>query len=255
MNITSEPVVPGVPVHASPFQEATQRSGCRAYGVYNGLQVPVCFESPAADYWRRVSGCTLGDASADCHVEIAGPDAAVFLQWLTATRVDTLLPGRCRQALLADEQGAVVGCPMVLRLEAERYWLAQDNPQLLPWVKGAALNSELDFQVSAPKLATVALEGARAPQVLGALLDADARALGEDEVRAIQVLGMTLVVSPRAGAGVPAFSLRLQQEEGAWHGDWIVAPAGSGSSRSSRRPRASTAPCPNRRMANSRPSA
>lgn len=215
MNMPSDSVALGAPVHASPFQEATRRSGCRAYGVYNGLRVPVCFESPEADYWRRVSGCTIRDASADCHVEISGPDAAVFVQWLTATRVDDLSPGQCRPALLADEQGAVVGYPMILRLTVDRYWLAQDNPDLLPWVKGAALSSELDFQVSALKLATVALEGARASEVLGALLDAGSGALEDDEVREVRVGGMTLVVSPRAGAGVTAFSVRLHGEEGA----------------------------------------
>lgn len=209
MNHASEDVVLGAPVHASPFHEATERSGCRAYGVYNGLRVPVCFESPEADYWRRVHGAALRDASSDCHVEVVGPDAAVFLSWLTATRMDGLAPGSCRQALLADEQGGVVGYPMILRLGEDRYWLAQDNPDLLPWIKGAALNCELDFQVADPQVATLALEGARAPGVLRQL--PGGAAMGEGEVRELCVDGMPLVVSPRAGAGVPAYSLRLQE--------------------------------------------
>jgi aminomethyltransferase len=213
MTSSAARVVLGAPVRDSPFQEATRRSGCRAYGVFNGLRVPVSFESPEADYWRRVHACTIRDASSDVHVEISGPDAAVFVQWLVATRLDDLAPGHCRVALLADEQGAVVGYPMILRLAAERYWLAQDSPDLLPWVKGAALHAELDFQVGAPQVATLALEGSRAPQALGALLDVDAPGLGKDEVRRVQIEDIPLLVSPRAGAGVPAYSLRLQEME------------------------------------------
>ena len=204
---------------SSPFLAATRRWGCRAWGVFNGLQIPLEFESAEEEYRNRTGAVVLCDASAESHVQIEGPDAAAFVQWLTATDVDALGVGRARHCLMVDERGGVVGDPMVLRVDAERYWLAQDNVDLLPWVKGVSLNSGLDVSVSAPPGATLALEGRRAPDVVAALLGPDAAPLESDEVREVQVADRAVLVSPRRCGALPAFSLRLGDVAGA-DGPW-----------------------------------
>jgi len=211
---TATPIPPGatpaVAVRTSAFHTAARRSGCRDFAVVNGLQVPLRFGDPDTEYRQRVQGVVLCDASAERHVEVRGPDAAGFVQWITATDLAGLGVGACAPALLVDEQGGVVGDPMVLRLAADRYWLAQESAGLLPWVKGVSLNCGLDVQIAAPEPATLALEGPRAREVVDRLLGADVAPLGEREVREVTVGGLALVVSPRRCGALPAFSLRLR---------------------------------------------
>jgi aminomethyltransferase len=198
---------------ASPFHDATERYGCRAYGVYNGLRIPLAYGRAEQEYWTRSRAVVLCDASADLHVELSGPDAHAFAQWLTPTSLAALRPGHCKQALLVDEQGGVVATPMALCLDAQRVWLAEDHSDLLPWVKGVALNCELDVRLSAPPVATLALEGPAAAATLHSLLGAAALPLGAYEVREVELDGMTLVISARAGMHVPAYSLRLHDAD------------------------------------------
>jgi len=199
-----------VAARASPFHAATRRAGCRAYGVVNGLQVPLAFAGPEAEYRQRVDGVVMCDASAERHVEVRGPDAAAFVQWITATDLDGLAVGACAPALVVDEQGGVVGDPMVLRLDEDRYWLAQESEGLLTWVKGVSLGCELDVQIAGVEPATLALEGPRSRQVVERLLGGDAAPLGDDEVREVTLGGMPVVVSRRRCGSLPASSLRLR---------------------------------------------
>ena len=196
-------------VRASPFHAATRRAGCRAFGVVNGLQVPLRFADPETEYRQRVDGVVMCDASAERHVEVRGPDASAFVQWITATDLGALPVGACAPALLVDEQGGVVGDPMVLRLDGDRYWLAQDSEGLLTWVKGVSLSCELDVQIAGVEPATLALEGPRSRAVVERLLGDDAAPLGDREVREVMLHGMPVVVSRRRCGSLPASSLRL----------------------------------------------
>jgi aminomethyltransferase len=202
-------------VRASPFHASARRAGCEAFGIVNGLQVPLRFADPAEEYRRRATGVVLCDASAERHVEVRGPDACAFMRWLCATDLGDLAVGRCAPALLVDEQGGVVGDPMVLRLAGDRYWLAQESPGLAPWVKGVSLNCGLDVQVAAPELATLALEGPRSREVVDRLMGPDVAPLGEHEARELELGGLPLVLSPRRCGSLSAFSLRLRDPSAA----------------------------------------
>ncbi len=63
----------------------------------------------------------LLDASTLGKIEIVGPDAAEFLDLIYATDIATLAPGRCRYALLLEENGFVLDDGIVARLAPDRF--------------------------------------------------------------------------------------------------------------------------------------
>ncbi len=51
----------GARLRRSPYFEAAQRYGCRAYTVYNHMFLPSYYDDPIAEYWQlRVPGDVPG---------------------------------------------------------------------------------------------------------------------------------------------------------------------------------------------------
>src|SRR5262249_59966136 len=73
----------GARLRRTPFFEATQRYGAKAYTVYNHMFFPVRFDTLEAEYWHLLNHVTVWDVSVERNVEITGPDAAAFTDLLT----------------------------------------------------------------------------------------------------------------------------------------------------------------------------
>ena len=44
-------------IRKSPYFEATERWGCRAYTTYNNMYLPLVYEDLVSDYWHIKKGC------------------------------------------------------------------------------------------------------------------------------------------------------------------------------------------------------
>ena len=64
----------------SPFFEATQRAGAKAYDIYNHMYLPGLYTDPFEEYWHLVNHVTLWDVSVERQVEIGGKDGAKFAE-------------------------------------------------------------------------------------------------------------------------------------------------------------------------------
>ena len=77
-------------IRKSPYFEATERYGCRAYTTYNNMYLPLVYQDLVSDYWHIKKGVTIWDVGCQRQVEITGPDAFKFLQHLTPRNLDEL---------------------------------------------------------------------------------------------------------------------------------------------------------------------
>ena len=67
------------------------------------------------------SSVTIFDASPLGKIEVIGPDAAAFLDFIFYTRMSTLAPGRLRYGLLLTEGGVIFDDGVVLRLTGDHF--------------------------------------------------------------------------------------------------------------------------------------
>lgn len=160
----------GPRLRRSPFFDATRRWGVAAWTTYNHMLMPAHFGDPVSEYWSLIHDVTLWDVAAERQVEVAGPDARAFLEYLTPRNLRTLRPGRSRYIILCDEQGGVVNDPILFCLSEERFWLSAADSDILLWLKGAALGLGLDVAVREPAAWPVQLQGPRSPDVLRGLV-------------------------------------------------------------------------------------
>ena len=153
----------------SPFFEATQRAGCKAYGVYNHMYIPKYYDDPVAEYWHLVNHVTLWDVGVERVVEITGPDASVLTNMLTPRDLTKCAIGQGKYVLITAEDGGIINDPVLSRIGENRWWLALADSDAGLWARGVAINSGLDVTVREPEIYPVQVQGPKSKDVMTAL--------------------------------------------------------------------------------------
>src|SRR5438128_1873688 len=113
----------------SPFFEATQRAGAKAYDIYNHMYLPGLYTDPFEEYWHLINHVTLWDVSVERQVEISGKDGTKFAELLTPRDLSTCKVGQGKYVVITDENGGIINDPVLIRLEKNRFWLSLANSE------------------------------------------------------------------------------------------------------------------------------
>ncbi len=176
------------PLRRSPMHARHERAGAvflpaglwlrpRYYRTH-GDDVATAAKAEAANVRNNVG---MADVSTLGKIELAGPDAAVFIDYLYMNRLDNLRTGRARYGVMLREDGFVFDDGTVARLAEDRFLVSTTT------ANADAVLSHMEFhrQVIHPQLrvrlapvsdqwAVVALAGPRSREVLArALPDTD----------------------------------------------------------------------------------
>src|SRR5207245_304477 len=163
----------GARLRRSPYFEATQRYGCRAYTVYNHMFLPSYYDDPVAEYWHLLEHVTLWDVSVERQVEITGPDAFRFTQLLTPRDLSRCRVGAGRYALITDERGGIINDPVLLRLGENHFWLSLADSDVLLWAKGLAYHAGMQVTITEPDVGPLQIQGPKSREVMTGLFGAD----------------------------------------------------------------------------------
>jgi glycine cleavage system aminomethyltransferase T len=159
----------GARLRRTPFFEATQRHGAKAYTVYNHMLFPVCFDDLEAEYRHLLEHVTLWDVSVERQVEITGPDAAAFTNLLTPRDLTKCAVGQGKYVVITADDGGIINDPVLLRLAENHFWLALADSDVLLWARGVALNSGLRVSITEPDVSPLQIQGPKAKDVVKAL--------------------------------------------------------------------------------------
>ncbi len=158
----------GAQVRKSPFTDAAQRWGARGFSVYNHMYIPRDFGDPVRNFWNLLNAAILCDVSVERQVEITGPDAARFTQYLSCRDLSKMQVGQCKYVLITDQDGGIINDPILLKLAEDRFWLSIADSDVLLWAKGVALNSGMDVRISEPDVSPLQLQGPKSRDILQA---------------------------------------------------------------------------------------
>ena len=218
-NISKPPFIAlGSRLRPSPFYEATRRWGAKAFTVYNHMLMPSVYESAEADYRHLTSAVTLWDVAGERQIEITGPDAFAFVQYLTPRDLSSCAPGRCRYVLLTNQYGGVLSDPVLLRLDDNRFWLSIADSDALMWCQGVAMQGRFDVRIRRPDVSPLQLQGPLAGEVGAALFGDWTWEMKYFHLRELEWRGVPLVVSRTGWSGEFGFEIYLC--DGA-RGDWL----------------------------------
>ena len=153
-------------IRSTPFRSFNDTQGVKAYTVYNHMLLPTVFHSVEDDYWHLKEHVQIWDVACERQVEIAGPDAARLIQWMTPRDLRKAAPLQCLYAPLTDERGGMVNDPIVIKLDPERYWLSIADSDVLLWAKGLALGGSFDVTIREPDVWPLAVQGPKSDALL-----------------------------------------------------------------------------------------
>jgi sarcosine oxidase subunit alpha len=182
---------------------------------------------------RRISG--LFDASPLGKIEVTGPDAATFLDWMYINALTILEPGRCRYCILCGEDGFIIDDGIAARL-------APDVFHVTTTTGGAerVLNMMEDYRQTefsglkvwltpvTEQWAVIAVQGPRARDILAPLVeeaDLTAAALPHMSVRECRVAGVSARLFRVSFTGELGFEVNVPAGYGraVWDAIWQEA--------------------------------
>jgi aminomethyltransferase len=158
----------GTQVRKSPYTDAALRWGAKRFSVYNHMYIPRDFGDPHQNFWNLVNDAILCDVSVERQVEITGPDAARFTQFLSCRDLSNCAVGQCKYVLITDQHGGIINDPILLRLAEDRFWLSIADSDVLLWARGVAVNAGMDVEISEPDVSPLQLQGPKSRDVLRA---------------------------------------------------------------------------------------
>ncbi|UCC53789.1 MAG: dimethylsulfoniopropionate demethylase [Anaerolineaceae bacterium] len=156
-------------IRKSPYFEATERYGCRAYTTYNNMYLPLVYQDLVSDYWHLKKGVTLWDVGCQRQVEITGPDAFKFLQRLTPRNLTSFKIGQCKYVVLTTEDGGILNDPVALRLGENHFWLSVADRDILLWAKALAIGFQMQITIREPDVSPLAVQGPKSFDVVADL--------------------------------------------------------------------------------------
>ena len=158
----------GTQVRKSPFSDAALRWGAKGFSVYNHMYIPRDFGDAVQNFWNLVNEAILCDVAVERQVEITGPDAAKFTQFLSCRDLSTCEVGQCKYVLITDQDGGIINDPILLKLGENHFWLSIADSDVLLWAKGVAASSAMDVQIREPDVSPLQLQGPKSRDILRA---------------------------------------------------------------------------------------
>jgi aminomethyltransferase len=201
-------------IRKSPFFEATIASGATEFHPYNGMWMPVGYDTPVNEYWNTVERAALWDVAVQRVIEVSGPDALAFMELLTPRRVAKTSVGQCRYIFLCNQDGGLLNDPVMLRIADDRFWMCSADGDIFSWAKGVAVFAGMDVRIETPQVYPMQIQGPKSPRVVEALFGDDVLDLRYYRWMWVEPDGREFVLSRTGFSSEVGFELYLIGAEG-----------------------------------------
>jgi aminomethyltransferase len=153
-------------IRKSPYFWKSREHGVAMYSVYNHTYHPRHYGDPVAEYWALRTGVTLWDVGVERQVEITGPDAFDFTNMLTPRDLTKCAVGQCKYVFITAPDGGIINDPVLLRVEADRFWLSLADSDVLLWAQGLAHAGGWNVTIREADVAPLQVQGPQSKDVM-----------------------------------------------------------------------------------------
>ena len=194
----------------SPFFEKTLEAGCSAYDIYNHMYLPGYYADPIEEYWALLNDVTVWDVAVERIVEITGPDASAFTNSLTCRDLTTCAVGQGKYMIVTAEDGGIVNDPVLLRVEADRWWMALADSDAGLWARGVAIHTGLDVTVREPEVYPIQVQGPKSRDTMRTVFGPPIDDIKYYWTLTTEVDGIPVVISRTGWTGEVGYEIYLR---------------------------------------------
>ena len=200
-------------IRKSPYFNSTLKYGATEFHPYNGMWMPVGYDTPINEYWNTVERAGLWDVAVQRCVEITGPDAESFTNLLTPRDVSKVSVGQCRYLIMTNQDGGILNDPVMLRMADDRFWLSTADADMYLWAKGVATFSGHDVEINTPHVYPMQIQGPRSPDIVSKVFGDSILDLKYYHWMPASVEGIDVVISRTGYSSEVGFEVYLKGHE------------------------------------------
>ena len=117
------------------------------------MYLPSWYRDTDEEYWTLIKDVVIWDVAVERQVQIKGPDAFKFTNYITTKDMNKCKTNQCRFTLICDGNGGIINDPVLSRLKDDLFWLSISDSDVLLWTKGLAHDSKWNVELSEPDVA------------------------------------------------------------------------------------------------------
>ena len=195
----------------TPFTSSVEKYGVKGFSVVNHALLPKAFSrSIEEDYWHLRSAVQIWDVGVQRQVEIMGPDASKFVQYMTPRSLEKMKVGNCYYIPLIDENGGMVNDPVLLKHSETHYWLSIADSDVLLWAKGLTVGLKFNVSIKEPDVWPLAIQGPLAKDLLSEVFGDFIKDIKFFKFSKIQFEGSTQIIARSGYSKQDGFEIYLQ---------------------------------------------
>jgi glycine cleavage system aminomethyltransferase T len=198
----------------SPFFEATRRSGCTAYDVYNHMLLPAYFDDPEVEYWALMNDVTVWDVAVERTVQVAGPDADRLMDMLTCRDLTKCAVKQGKYMIVTAPDGGIVNDPVLMHVDDNTWWMQLADGDAHLYALGVAARSGLDVEVTLPDVYPMQIQGAKAAKTLEKLVGASIYDLKYYWCERFDIKDIPVVITRTGWTAVQGFEVNILGRDG-----------------------------------------
>ncbi len=186
---------------------------------FGGWDMPVQYAGVIAEHLAVREAAGLFDVSHMGEIEVAGPDAQAFLQFVTTNDVAALVDGQVQYTAMCYPSGGVVDDLTLYRFSAERFLLcvnAANTEKDFSWLENQRelfAGKSLKISNLSSEYAQLALQGPAADRILARLTEIDLAEIAYYHFVEGQVSGIDTLISRTGYTGEAGFELYCPTEK------------------------------------------
>jgi glycine cleavage system aminomethyltransferase T len=230
-------------IRKSPYWHLSMAAGCWRAEVYNRVYHPRGYVRPEdggamAEYDALVNDVTLWNVAVERQIQVAGPDAERFVNYVI-TRDATKIPVmRARYVILCNESGGILNDPVLLRVAQDEFWFSISDSDLMLWLQGVKVGQPFDVTIREIDVAPVQVQGPRSVDLMTDLFGEEIAQLPSYGLMEATVAGLPVIVSQTGFTGEKGYEIYLRDatlhaeemwaavlEAGRPHNLKVIAPA------------------------------
>ena len=181
---------------------------------FAGYEMPIQYAGITAEHQAVRTAAGLFDVSHMGEVEVSGPEALEFVQYLTTNDASRLAVGQAQYSTLLNERGGMLDDLLVYRFP-EHYLLvvnAANRHADVDHLRTHSARFNVTVTDRSDDFALIALQGPRAERILAPLSEVPLDALGYYRFLEGSVAGHAVVISRTGYTGEDGFELYLPNE-------------------------------------------
>ena len=199
----------GSRIKKSPFHAAAAVAGASHYTIYNRMYMPTSYGDALGEYERLMTGVSIWDVGAERQVEIEGPDARAFADYVSCRDLSTLKVGRGRYTPMANFDGILINDPIAMPIREDLWWLSIADSDVALFCQGVAGAKGFDVTVREPDVSPLAIQGPKAEDLVRDLIGDIVDEIGFFQFRAVELQGIPMVVMRSGWSRQGGFELFL----------------------------------------------